>query len=137
MINNEDGNQLTKNKIISKCDRWIGFFDTLSKGKKNDHVAHHALLDYILSWHKTNNEINFNEIKCINVRADNCSTQHKCRQNFYRTSLASTKHGVSIIHKFAQKYGFKGPWGGTSKLIKQTISKLEMKHARAANANDC
>jgi len=42
-----------------------------------------------------------------------------------------------MTHKFAQKYGFKGPWDGTSKLIKQTINKLEMKYIRVTNANDC
>ena len=101
IINDENGTELTKNKIISKCDQWIGFIDTLSKGKKNDYVTHHTLLDYILSWYKNNNEIDFNAIKYINIYTDNCPIQYKYRQNFYRTSLASTKYGVSMTYKFA------------------------------------
>ena len=135
--NSNDGIVLTKKKIISNCDRWIGFIDTLSKGKKNDYTTHHAFLDYILGWYIQNSEINIDAIKNIIVHTDNCPTQYKCRQNFNLNEQLSNKHKVTLVHKFAQKYGFKGPWDGTSKLIKSAISKQEMKYIRVANAADC
>ena len=35
--------------MISDCDRWIFFGDTISKGKKNDHVFHNACQTYIIN----------------------------------------------------------------------------------------
>lgn len=133
----DNGVSLAKNKIIRQCDGWIAFAGAQSKGKKNDYVAHHAFLDCILSRHEQNSEVNFDMLKYILVHADNFPTQHKCRQNFNLNEKASTKHSITIIYKFDQKHGFKGPQDGSLKLIKNAISKLEHKCIRAANASDC
>ena len=37
--------------IINDCDKWIFFGDTMSKGKKNDHVFHNTCLDYIVNFY--------------------------------------------------------------------------------------
>eukprot|EP00957_Ditylum_brightwellii_P207671 15353999-Ditylum_brightwellii.AAC.2 len=44
---------------------------------------------------------------------------------------------TTLIHKFEQKYGFKGSWDATGKLVKQAIKRLELSNIRIANANDC
>jgi len=50
---------------------------------------------------------------------------------------SSSSSNATHVHKFVQKYGFKRPWDGTSKLIKNAIRRLEMKLTRVANAFDC
>ena len=45
--------------------------------------------------------------------------------------------GSQLIHKFGQKYGFKGSWDATCKLVKGQILKDELKFDRCANALDC
>ena len=67
----------------------------------------------------------------------NCPNQHKFRQNFHRLQLASSKHSINLAHKLAQKHGLKGSWDGASKLIKNYINRLELKHQRVSNANGC
>lgn len=37
--------------IICDCDKWAFFGDTLSKGKKNDHVFHEACITYINNFY--------------------------------------------------------------------------------------
>lgn len=49
---NDDKEMLTKTKRVSECDRWISFISTQSKGKKNDHVAHNAILERMLSYYE-------------------------------------------------------------------------------------
>eukprot|EP00957_Ditylum_brightwellii_P093946 7154064-Ditylum_brightwellii.AAC.1 len=44
---------------------------------------------------------------------------------------------TTVVHKFAQKYGFKGSWDTASKLVKQTIDRLELQNDRVVNAYDC
>ena len=40
---------LSNDKVmVNECDKWIFFGDTLSKGKKNDHVFHNTCLTYII-----------------------------------------------------------------------------------------
>ena len=67
---------------------------------------------------------------------DNCPTQYKCRQNFYHVATASESVGAHIIHKSAQKYGFKGSWDGVEKLVKGEILKNGLKTDKCANAKD-
>eukprot|EP00957_Ditylum_brightwellii_P022161 1672343-Ditylum_brightwellii.AAC.1 len=43
----------------------------------------------------------------------------------------------TLIHKFAQKYSFKGSWDATGKLVHQAINCLELKQDMIANANNC
>jgi hypothetical protein len=46
-------------------------------------------------------------------------------------------NGATITHKFAQKYGFKGSWDATGKLVKQAIMRNEKKYERCENALEC
>ena len=47
----ESTNEIDNQKIINDCDKWIYFGDTISKGKKNDHVFHIACLTYIIKYY--------------------------------------------------------------------------------------
>ena len=40
--------------IVSDCDAWHFLGDTMSQGKKTDHISHNACLDYMASFY--NNE---------------------------------------------------------------------------------
>ena len=71
------------------------------------------------------------------VWTDNCPTQYKCRQNFWKVASSGTTNNSVIIHKFAQKFRFKGPWDATGKLVKQAIQNNELRFERCANAWDC
>ena len=73
------------------------------------------------------------------VWTDNCPTQYRCRQNFYHVAnAAKTLHHKPItIHKFAQKYRFKGSWDATGKVVKQKILQNELKYDRCSTALDC
>ena len=42
-----------------------------------------------------------------------------------------------MIHKFAQKYRFKGSWDAVGKVVKERIRNHELNGARCANAWDC
>eukprot|EP00957_Ditylum_brightwellii_P138423 10550400-Ditylum_brightwellii.AAC.1 len=53
---------------------------------------------------------------------DNCSGRYKCHQTFLQIGQSYYRRKTTFIHKFAQKYGFKGSWDATGKLVKQTIS---------------
>ena len=46
-------------------------------------------------------------------------------------------HKPIIIHKFAQKYRFKGSWDATGKVVKQKILQNELKYDRCSTALDC
>ena len=69
--------------------------------------------------------------------SDNCPAQYKCRQNLFMIVTSADNNGSCQVHKFAQKFCFKGSWDATGKLIKSAILKNEMKHDRCANAYDC
>ena len=124
--------------IVSNCNKWIVFGDTISKGKKNDHVFHNACLSYLVKFYDKELEIQ-NKPPIANkiIHTDNCPTQYKCRQNFLRLASAGESHPTRFIHKFPQKFGFKGPWDATGKLIKSTILRNELRLNRCANALDC
>ena len=121
---------------MRKCDRWISFIDTLARGKKNDDVSCNAFVDHIIDWHHQQPNFNFNSIDKHIIHSDNCGNQFKCRQNFVQLSIKANKYLATFAHKFTQKYGFKGPCDGNSKLIRGTISQLELKLTRIANAFD-
>ena len=71
------------------------------------------------------------------VRTNNCPTQYKCCQNFWKVASSGTTNNSVIIHKFAQKFRFKGLWDATGKLVKQAIQNNELRFERCANAWDC
>ena len=70
------------------------------------------------------------------MHTDDCGAQCKRRQNFARL-VSSSSSTTTHVHEFTQKHGFKGPWNGTSKLIKNSIKKLEMRLTRVASAMEC
>ena len=114
------------------------FGDTMSRGKKNDHIFHSSCLTYLVKFYD-NERVNAgkNKIPINIVHTDNCAPQYKCRQNFLQVAMTcETKDGV-VVHKFAQKYRFKGSWDATRKLVKQAINQLEMSNIRVPNANAC
>ena len=108
----------------------------IRKRQKNDRASYNSFLKHTNEWCENSGLVNMNDIKHKVAHADNCNGQFKCRQNFVRL-LSKSSSSTTWTHKFAQKYGFKGPWDGTSKLIKNAINKLENKRARVANAFDC
>ena len=69
----------------------------------------------------------------------NCPTQYKCRQNFYNISHFSSHfiQPTRIVHKFAQKFRFKGSWDATGKVVKMRIENNKLKYVRVADAWDC
>ena len=69
--------------MVNECDKWIFFGDTLSKGKKNDHVFHNACLTYIIKHYDGIRIVaGKQEVPSNIVWTDNCPTQYKCRQNW-------------------------------------------------------
>ena len=73
------------------------------------------------------------------VWTDNCPTQYKCRQNFFNISHFSSHfiRPTRIVHKFAQKFRFKGSWDAVGKVVKMRIENNELKYVRVADAWDC
>jgi len=126
--------------MICDTDRWVFFGESMSKGKKNDHVFHSACLDYLIKFYaKKREEEGLPEIKVNIVWTDQCPNQYKCRQNFYNVSTFAQRHDSrsTIIHKFAAKYRFKGSWDAYGKIIKERIKNNELKYDRCATAWDC
>ena len=108
--------------------------------KKNDHVCHNSCLTYLIKYYdEKRKQKNKSPIPYNIVWSDNCPTQYKCRQNFSNVAHASNTIGDEsiIVHKFAQKYRFKGSWDATGKIVKQQIANNEFKFDRCANAWDC
>ena len=57
-------------------------------------------------------------------------------KNFWMVA-SSTKHNKSVIvHKFAQKYRFKGSWDATGKIVKEAIYNSELRYERCTTAFD-
>jgi hypothetical protein len=44
--------------IINDCDKWLFFGDTMSRGKKNDHVFHNSCLSYLIKFYDEERERN-------------------------------------------------------------------------------
>jgi len=120
-VTKKDGTKI--DHPIYDCDVWHFFGDTISKGKKNDHVFHNACLDEITGYYQRRlKEL----IVRILVWSDNCASQYKCNQNFLKIATLFERHGVHIDHRFAQKFQFKGVWDSAGKVVKQHIGKLEL-----------
>ena len=126
--------------IINDCEKWIFFGDTLSKGKKNDHVFHNACQTYIIKYYdKIRIDSGLPAIPFNITWTDSCPIQYRCRQNFLNTVSAASHHTHKpiITHKFTQKYRFKGSWDATGKIVKQQILQNELKYDRCATALEC
>ena len=63
--------------------------------------------------------------------------QYNCRHNFYQITTSVDTNNSCQVHKFAQKFCFKGSWDATRKIINTAISKNEMKYDRYGNVYDC
>ena len=55
----------------------------------------------------------------------------------YQIDTSADTYSSCQVHKFAQKFCFKGSWDATGKLIKAAISKNEINYDRCANAYGC
>ena len=124
--------------IINDCDKWVFFGETMSKGKKNDHVFHNTCLDYIVSYYDAERLARGQEKILINIiNTDNCGGQYKCRQNILKLATFHERHpGSRTVHKFAQKFRFKGPWDATGKIVKEAINNCELQYKHYKNAQD-
>ena len=108
--------------------------------KKNDHVFHNTCLNYVIKFYDDERATKNQEpIQNNMLHVDNCPTQHKCRQNFIQIATYGQCNGSDkrIIHKFASKHAFKGPWDATGKIVKSVITKNEFKFERCSNAFQC
>lgn len=63
------------------------------------------------------------------IWTDNYPTQYKCRQSFWKVASSGTTNKSKIVHKFAQKYRFKGSWDTTGKIVKEAIMNNELRPA--------
>ena len=101
-------------------------------------MLHNVCIPYLIDHY--DQEIHHNNEKSIPtniVHTDNCLNQYKCLQNFWKLVTYGKKLNTRVIHKFAEKFAFKGPWDATGKLIKDKILRNELKFSRCANAFDC
>ena len=122
---------------VTDCDVWHIFGNAENKDTKNDHVFHHACLDYIIKYYIEEKNL---DLDTIRLWTDNCTGQYKCRQNFYRLSkIPLGENSIKIAeHCFAQVYSFKGPWDAAGKVIKWFIRRLErMEKSRVEDAFQC
>jgi len=109
---------------VCECDIWHFFGDSMSKGKKNDHVIHAACLDDVVRTYQETSNVAITEVI---VWTDNCGGQYKCNQNFYKIATAADRlQGVEVKHRFAQKYCFKGVWDGAGMVVKHKIRSDEI-----------
>jgi len=116
------------------------FWRYIRKRGKNDHVFHDACIKYIQEFYdKEHTDEGLPLIEINIIWTDTCPTQYKCRQNFLNVATFGSKNGFKskLLHKFGQKYRFKGPWDATGKMVKQRILNNELKNLRCANAWDC
>lgn len=125
--------------IVNDCDAWHFWGDTMSKGKKNDHVFHNACLDYVVSYYDTQRESKgLPPIKENLIWTDNCPTQYRCRQNFIKLATFSERHrNASASQLLAAVYKFKGCWDAAGKTAKSHIVKRELQGERLPQAYQC
>ena len=121
------------------CKNWISFGDSMSKGKKNYHVFHNACLNHVIKFYdKERSDKGLPPIKINIIHTNNCACQYKCRQNFWKVATHCNRNpGAVIVHKFAQKYRFKGSWDATGKHVKYAILKNELKFDHCQDAKTC
>jgi hypothetical protein len=127
---NKDGKMVEH--LVYECDIWRFFGESMSKGKKNDHIFHNACLDEIVSFYQEKFVTDKKPpVTIVRAWTDNCGGQYKCKQNFYKVATFGERHdGVAQIHLFAQKDCFKGVWDGEGKIIKAFIRDSEVSLAK-------
>ena len=45
--------------------------------------------------------------------------------------------GATAVHKFMQKFRFKGPWDATEKIVKEARMNCKLQYTHCSNALDC
>ena len=96
----------------------------MSRGKKKNHVFHNACISHLVFFYDSERaDAGKPPIPNNIIHTENCLTQYKCRQNFYHVATFADNHPTRIVHKFAQNFGFKGPWDATGKLISTIYKK--------------
>jgi len=74
----------------------------------------------------------------MNIRwKDNCPTQYKCSEKFWKVALSGKSNKANIIHKLTQQICFKGLWDATGKLVKEAILNSKLRFDRCATVFDC
>ena len=106
------------------------------KRGKNDHIFHGTCLKYIQEYYDNKRiKMGRTPVKISIVHTDNCPTQYKCRKNFYNVSMFGSHHeyDCQLVHKFAQKFRFKGSWDATGKMVKLRILNNELRNMHCKN----
>ena len=71
---------------MNNYDKCVVFGNTMLKGK-NDHIFHNAALTHIVKFYDKERAAEGKLVIENNiVHANNCSTQYKCRQKFYKVA---------------------------------------------------
>ena len=84
----ENGEEINDESILNNADKWAFFGDTISAGKKNDHVFHEACLTYIINFYDRQRvSEGKNKIPTNIVWTDQCPTQYKCCQHFQNVAI--------------------------------------------------
>ena len=78
-------------------------------------MFHNTCLNYIVTYYDQERDRDgFDKIPINILHTDTCTGQYKCRKLFYKLTTFAERHPGSItVHKFAQKFKFKGPWDAT------------------------
>lgn len=133
-VKGKDEKDIVVTRMVNDCDVWHFFGETISKGKKNDHVFHNVCLEEIVQHYKRKTPT----LNHALVWTDNCAGQYKCSSNFLKIASFSERVGdVRISHRFAQKYHFKGVWDAAGKIVKDHMRDKELAGVRFSKAVEC
>eukprot|EP00957_Ditylum_brightwellii_P138187 10534325-Ditylum_brightwellii.AAC.1 len=58
-------------------------------------------------------------------------------KNLVEVAVSCDTRKSTVVHKFAQKYGFKGSWDAVGKLVQERIKCLKLKGEQIANIYSC
>ena len=120
---------------IWTCDVHHFFAETISKGKKNDHVMHNTSLDGLIREYVEVFERLGNTLEVVIVWSDNAPYQYRCRQNFIQIASVQERHpGIKIIHRLAVVDQFKGNHDAVGKDPAVLVRSLELAGIRSENA---
>ena len=138
---NENGDSDVHRLTKCKIRQFIG--GTNSKGKSHDWKFHgRALLD-IIEEHERTREVEKDDegaelLFTYFTITDASPSQYRCRQNFMQEIQITVEkfptRKIRIIHMFAVKYGFKGPWDADGGRSKARLRKEEQKGNRSPNS---
>ena len=121
---------------IFTCDVHHFFADTISAGKKSDHVMHNTCFDVVIPFYERHfKEELGTKLEVVKVWTDNAPTQYRCRQNFLQVAKVKERHpNIKLIHRLAVVDNFKGAHDSYGKDPKRFISKQELNLMRSPNA---